>query len=104
MTSLHEYMSDNKKDHSPNPFYFFKGIKNTMPHRFNTWAQAKTMIDENVAQLEKIERDQHELRELLVRNQEEHQEQLAKMMEMMVAISKGNGVAKVLSSQEGPAL
>ena len=44
-----------------------------------------------VAHVEQMERSHQELRELLMKNQEQHRDQMARMMDVIAKISRGKG-------------
>ena len=63
---------------------WFKGIENTAPpirHRFYTKAKARAMAIENAARFEQMEQAIQELKEMLLKNHEEHHEQMTSLME-----------------------
>ena len=47
------------------------------------------MADENATRLEQLERATQELKDMFVKSQEEHREQMASLMETVLRISKG---------------
>ena len=47
------------------------------------------MVDENAARFEQMEQTTQELKEMLLKNQEEHREQMANLMEMALQLTKG---------------
>ena len=47
------------------------------------------MADENAARFEQMEQTAQELKEMLLKNQEEHREQMANLMEMVLQLTKG---------------
>ena len=54
------------------------------------------MADENVAQFEHVEQTTQELKEMLLKNHEEHREQMASLMEIVLQMTKGK------AATEGP--
>ena len=47
------------------------------------------MADENAARFEQMEQTTQELKEMLLKNQKEHREQMANLMEMVLQLTKG---------------
>ena len=70
----------------------------SVPHRFQT----RVVEDGEVVWMERMEKAQQEMQERFLRTQEETREQMTKMMEMMMAMFKGKGVANDPSSQKEP--
>ena len=58
------------------------------PPAFYTRAKVKAMVDENAARFEQVERATQELKEMLLRNQKEHREQMARLMETILQMEK----------------
>ena len=51
------------------------------------------MAEDIVARVEQMERSHHELREILIRDREEHWEQMAQIMEIIMKMSRGKRIA-----------
>ena len=54
------------------------------------------MADENAARFEQVEQTTQELKEMLLKNHEEHREQMTSLMEIVLQITKGK------AATEGP--
>ena len=54
------------------------------------------MVDENAARFEQVEQTTQELKEMLLKNHEEHREQMASLMELVLQMIKGK------ATTEGP--
>ena len=54
------------------------------------------MADENAARFEQMEQTTQELKEMLLKNQEEHREQMANLMEMVLQLTKGKTMLLLL--------
>ena len=52
------------------------------------------MADENAARFEQMEQTTQELKEMLLKNQEEHREQMANLMEMVLQLTKGKATTE----------
>ena len=52
------------------------------------------MADENAARFEQMEQTVQELKEMLLKNQEEHREQMANLMEMVLQLTKGKATTE----------
>ena len=52
------------------------------------------MADENAARFEQMEQTMQELKEMLLKNQEEHREQMANLMEMVLQLTKGKATTE----------
>ena len=58
-------------------------------HRFYTRSKARAMVDENAIRFEQLEQATQELKDMFVKSQEEHHEQMVSLMETILRISKG---------------
>ena len=58
------------------------------------------MADENVARFEQMEQATQELKEMLLKNHEEHREQMASLMEIVLRMTKGKVITKGPSPTE----
>ena len=71
------------------------------------------MVEDTVTRVEQIERSHYELREILIKDWEEHQEQLTQMMEIIIRMSRWkrivediglvNKIARMQGITKGPA-
>ena len=52
------------------------------------------MANENAARFEQMEQTTQELKEMLLKNQEEHREQMTNLMEMVLQLTKGKATTK----------
>ena len=52
------------------------------------------MADENAARFEQMEQTTQELKEMLLKNQEEHRKQMANLMEMVLQLTKGKATTE----------
>ena len=74
-----------------------QGNRSTTPptsHRFNTRSKARAMADENASRIEQMKQTTQELKEMLLKNQEEHREQMANLMEMVLQLTKGKATTE----------
>ena len=58
------------------------------------------MADENAARFEQMEQTTQELKEMLLKNQEEHCEQMASLMEIVLQMTKGKATTEGLIPTE----
>ena len=102
MTSLHQKIIGNK-DLTFLPALtqhdLIQRNRSTAPpttHRFYTRSKARVMADENATRFEQMEQTTQELKEMLLKNHEEHREQMASLMEIVLQMTKGK------AATEGP--
>ena len=50
------------------------------------------IVEETIACVEQMEKSHQDLREILTRDREEHREQMAQMMEVIMRLSRGKGI------------
>ena len=78
-----------------------QGNRSTAPptsHRFYTRSKARAMADENAPRFEQMEQTTQELKEMLLKNHEEHREQMASLMKIVLQMTRGK------TTTEGSAL
>ena len=63
-------------------------------HRFYTRSKARAMADENTARFKQVEQTTQELKEMLLKNHEEHREQMASLMELVLHMTKGKAATE----------
>ena len=58
------------------------------------------MADKNAARFEQVEQTTQELKEMLLKNHEEHREQMASLMEIVLQMTKGKATTESLIPTE----